>query len=95
MRTYTNQISFSPSTNQQSQLLGAAEARRAHNPEDLGSKPRAAIFLRVFLAWGVGLLSIRDAVLTISDCGIGQAVMSNCFFACVKGVRLFLLRGRN
>ena len=25
-------------------LLGAAEARRAHNPEDLGSKPRAATY---------------------------------------------------
>ena len=29
------------------QLSGAAEARRAHNPEDLGSKPSLAMFLEI------------------------------------------------
>ena len=32
-------------------LLGAAEARRAHNPEDLGSKPRAATVDCFFFAF--------------------------------------------
>ena len=31
-------------------LDGAAEARRAHNPEDEGSKPSQAIFLSLLLA---------------------------------------------
>ncbi|KAF2840963.1 hypothetical protein M501DRAFT_656170 [Patellaria atrata CBS 101060] len=35
-------------------LNGAAEARRAHNPEDNGSKPFSAIFLIFYIILGYG-----------------------------------------
>ena len=46
---------------------GAAEARRAHNPEDTGSKPVVAIFLLLlFFPWRVIQVSqntMRDTII--------------------------------
>ena len=52
---------FKSSSNQRTKLSGAAEARRAHNPEDTGSKPVSAIsFFAVFFTSATQLTHSHD-----------------------------------
>ena len=49
---------------------GAEEARRAHNPEDLGSKPSVGIFLSV-IHFPVSVYRLRHTALLIRLCYSG------------------------